>query len=69
MLTTLLIVAVIAAMATAAWALRYAQQLGSAVLDHDLQLGAVRERVHVTDLDVDRYHDRIHPACAETSDR
>lgn len=69
MLTALLIVAVIAAMAAAGLALHRVQQLGSTVVDHDLQLGAVRERAGVTDNDVDDYHDRVHPECAETGGR
>ncbi len=66
MLDTLLILAVLAALALASAAAIRVRHLADLVVDHDLQLGAVRDRAGVTDNDVDDYHDRIHPDCAET---
>ncbi|MDN5857895.1 MAG: hypothetical protein L0I24_09880 [Pseudonocardia sp.] len=69
MLDTLLILTALLALALAGGAAIRARHLSSVLGDQGLQLGAIRERIHMSDDDVDRYHDRIHPACAETGGR
>ena len=69
MLMTLLALVALAALAVAGWTARRLSCLEGLASDHDLQLGAISERVGVTGGDVDAYHDRIHPECAETGGR
>lgn len=45
------------------WAWARIRHLDHALRGQSLEMGAVRERVGVSDYDVDGYHSRIHPEC------
>lgn len=69
MLDTLLTITALLALAVAAWALHRVEVLSRELSYIDVALCATRERAGVTDNDVDDYHDRIHPDCAEAGER
>lgn len=69
MLMTLLILTTLVALALAGSAAIRVRQLAVWLRDHNVELGAIRDRIGLTDSDVDDWHDRVHPECAETGGR
>jgi heme O synthase-like polyprenyltransferase len=61
MLTTLLILTALLALALAGRAAARVHHLEHALRGQGLEIGALCARVGVTDQDVDAYHARIHP--------
>jgi hypothetical protein len=68
-LDILLTITALAALVTATSALQRLHWHDRWLLDHNLELGALRERAGITEQDIEDYHDRIHPARAETGGR
>ena len=62
-------IALICTAASAFYSAFRVRHLEHALRGQGLEIEAVRERAGVTENDIDDYHDRIHPRCAETGDR
>lgn len=69
MLTTLLILTALVSLALAGHAAARVRHLEYALRGQALEIGALCERVGVTDRDVDEYHARIHPGWAQAGER
>jgi hypothetical protein len=56
-------IAVAASVSAATFATLTVLQFRHCLRSHSLEIGALRERVGVTDDDVNDYHARVHPDC------
>lgn len=68
-LDNLLYIAFLCTATSALYSALRVRSLDHTLRDHALQLGALREQANLSDCDVDRYHERVHPHCAELGGR